>query len=92
MHKKLIVQRVKGLIADRMPVKKSLTELKEDDSLVRDLGIDSLGTVELVVAIEQEFDLVVDDQDLSLDTFRSVGSVIRYIRKKLREGEAKASP
>jgi len=80
-----VEQRVKQLIVDMMPVKRSPTRLSDEDALTRDLGIDSLGMVQLLVALEKEFEICIDDRDMSLDTFGTVGSIVRYIEE--REGE-----
>jgi len=87
MRNSKVEQRVKELIVDRMPVKRSPARLRDEDSLTYDLGIDSLGMVQLVVALEKEFEICIDDRDLSLDTFASVGSVVRYVAEK--EGESR---
>ena len=50
-----IEERVKKIVSDQLG--KSLDEIQSDSSFVDDLGADSLDTVELVMALEEEFDL-----------------------------------
>jgi len=84
MRNSKVEQRVKQLIVGQMPVKRSPTRLRAEDDLTRDLGIDSLGMVQLVVALEKEFEICIDDRDMSLDTFGTVGSIVRYILRRRR--------
>ncbi|AMA72634.1 MULTISPECIES: acyl carrier protein [Aneurinibacillus] len=68
-------ERVKKIIVDRLGVDES--EVKEDASFKDDLGADSLDVVELVMELEDEFDLEISDEDAEKIT--TVGDVIKYI-------------
>lgn len=69
-------------------IKKILAEqfsLSEDDitmetSFAEDIGADSLDLVELVMALEQEFDLEIDDDEV--EKIKTVGDAVRYIKDK----------
>ncbi len=50
-------------------------------SFIDDLGADSLDTVELIMALEDEFDIEIPDEDA--ETIGTVGSAVDYINKKL---------
>jgi acyl carrier protein len=67
--------RVKKIIVDRLGVDES--EIKEEASFKDDLGADSLDVVELVMELEDEFDLEISDEDAEKIT--TVGDVIKYI-------------
>ena len=54
-------ERVKKLICEQLGVKEE--EVKDDASFVDDLGADSLDTVELVMALEEEFETEISDED-----------------------------
>ena len=56
-----IEQRVKKIVAEQLGVNES--EIKNDSSFVDDLGADSLDTVELVMALEEEFECEIPDED-----------------------------
>ena len=56
-----IEDRVKKIVSDQLGT--SLDEIQSDSSFVDDLGADSLDTVELVMALEEEFDLEIADED-----------------------------
>jgi len=56
-----IEQRVKKIVAEQLGVNES--EVKNESSFVNDLGADSLDTVELVMALEEEFECDIPDED-----------------------------
>ena len=56
-------------------------KISNDDSFMDDLGADSLDTVELIMAFEEEFDIEIPDEDA--ENIRKVGDVIGYIEDKL---------
>ena len=73
-----IEQRVKKIIAEQLGVNE--TEIKKESSFVDDLGADSLDTVELVMALEEEFGIEIPDEDA--EKMSSVGEAIKYIESK----------
>ncbi|MDE0790523.1 MAG: acyl carrier protein [Woeseiaceae bacterium] len=56
-----IEEQVKAIVAEQLGVKED--EVKNDASFVDDLGADSLDTVELVMALEEEFETEIPDED-----------------------------
>ncbi|MBH0333293.1 acyl carrier protein [Brevibacillus brevis] len=69
------LERVKKIIVDRLGVEESKITLEA--SFKEDLGADSLDVVELVMELEDEFDLEISDEDAEKIT--SVGEVVKYI-------------
>ena len=55
-------------------------KVTDDASFVEDLGADSLDTVELVMAFEEEFGFDIPDEDA--ETLRTVGDAISYMKKR----------
>jgi len=76
-----IDEKVKDIIAEQLGVKKD--EIKQDSSFIDDLGADSLDTVELVMALEEEFGVEIPDEDTEKMT--NVGEAVKYIEGKLGE-------
>jgi acyl carrier protein len=75
-----IDERVKKIVAEQLGVSEG--EIKPESSFVEDLGADSLDTVELVMALEEEFDCEIpDDQAEKITT---VKQAIEYINAHLK--------
>lgn len=75
-----IAEKIKQIIAEQLGVK--LEEIKPESSFVDDLGADSLDTVELVMALEEEFNTEIPDEDAEKMT--TVADAIKYIEKKTK--------
>jgi acyl carrier protein len=67
--------KVRGIIVEQLAV--SEEEVTPTASFVDDLGADSLDTVELVMALEEEFNIEISDEDA--EKIRTVGDAIKYI-------------
>ncbi len=78
MSDKSIEDRVKDIIVDQLGV--SADQVTPEAKFVEDLGADSLDTVELVMAFEEEFDIEVPDEEA--EKLQSVGDVITYINSQ----------
>lgn len=74
-----IEERVKKIIIEQLGVKEE--EVTNEASFVDDLGADSLDTVELVMALEEEFECEIPDEDAEKIT--TVQEAIDYIKKHL---------
>jgi acyl carrier protein len=72
-----VEQKVKEIICEQLGV--SEEEVTSEASFIEDLGADSLDTVELVMAFEEEFDLEIPDEDAEKIT--TVGDAISYIKE-----------
>ena len=72
-----IEQRVKKIVAEQLGVNEA--EIKNESAFVDDLGADSLDTVELVMALEENFDIEIPDEDA--EKIRTVQDAIDYIGK-----------
>ncbi|MBM3360174.1 MAG: acyl carrier protein [Betaproteobacteria bacterium] len=75
-----IEQRVKKIVAEQLGTKEA--DVKSTSSFVDDLGADSLDTVELVMALEEEFDCEIPDEEAEKIT--TVQQAIDYINKNLK--------
>lgn len=74
-----IEERVKKIVAEQLGVKEE--DVKADASFVEDLGADSLDTVELVMALEEEFETEIPDEEAEKIT--TVQLAINYINENL---------
>ena len=67
--------KVKEIIVERLSVDEK--DVTEDASFIDDLGADSLDTVELVMALEEEFGIEIPDEDA--EKIATVGDAVKYI-------------
>lgn len=73
-----VEERVKKIIAEQLGVEED--EVTPEASFVEDLGADSLDTVELVMALEEEFSIEIPDEDA--EKILTVGKALDYIKEK----------
>ena len=72
------VQTIRNIIAERLDRK--IEEITDHARFVDDLGADSLDLTELLMALEEEFNIEIDDEANSIET---VGDAIKYIQSKM---------
>ncbi len=73
-----MLEKIKSIVADQLGVDED--QVTEDASFIDDLGADSLDTVELIMAFEEEFDIEIPDEDAQ--KIKTVKDVIEYIESK----------
>ncbi len=71
----MIFDKVKSIVAEQLGVDQEEIEMKTS---FEDLNADSLDIVELIMALEEEFDLEIPDEDM--ENIQSVGQVVEYIK------------
>ncbi|MBR3887630.1 MAG: acyl carrier protein [Clostridia bacterium] len=76
MNPDAIFEKVKEVIIEQLAVEEDSVKL--DTSFIDDLGADSLDIVELIMALEEEFDLQIPDSEA--EKIASVGDVVEYIK------------
>ncbi len=72
-----VFKRVKEIIVEQLGVDEE--EVTMEASFIDDLGADSLDIVELIMALEEEFDLEIPDEDA--EKLRTVGDAVEYIKE-----------
>ena len=70
-----IIDDVKEVVVEQLSV--SADEVKEDSKFVEDLGADSLDVVELVMALEEKFDIEIPDDEA--EKIVTVGDAVKYV-------------
>lgn len=74
-----VEEKVKSIIAEQLGVKPD--EVTPQASFIDDLGADSLDTVELIMALEEEFNIEIPDEDA--EKMSCVGDATKYITEKM---------
>lgn len=73
--------KIKEIIADKLSV--SIDEITLDSLFIDDLNADSLDIVELIMALEDELDMEIPDEDV--ENFKTVGDVVNYVKQHHEE-------
>lgn len=71
--------KIKAIIVEQLSVDED--DVTMDTHLMKDLEADSLDAVEIIMAIEDEFDIEVPDEDA--EKFQCVGDIVKYVEEKL---------
>ena len=79
MSSEEIFEKIKNIIVEQLQV--SETAITEEASFIDDLGADSLDIVELVMALEEEFDMEIPDSDA--EKVVTVSDVVEYIKENV---------
>lgn len=77
----MVFDQVKESLADILSYDADKIEL--DTDLVRDLGVDSIDTVELIMAVEDTYDIKISDKDA--EDLKTVGDVVEFIEDHLED-------
>lgn len=71
----MVFEKVKSIVADQLDVEEE--EVTAEASITEDLGADSLDVVDLVMSIEEEFDIEIPDE--AVENIKTVGDIVSYI-------------
>lgn len=71
----MVFEKVQDIIVEQLDADKD--DVKLDASIVDDLGADSLDLVDLVMSIEEEFDLEIPDE--AVENIKTVGDIVKYV-------------
>ena len=72
----MVFEKIKNIVSEQLGV--NANEITMDSTFVEDLGADSLDVVELVMAMEDEFDMEIDEDQA--ENISTVGDVVEYIK------------
>jgi acyl carrier protein len=80
------LEEVKNILSDVLSLGERKNSLKEDSSLLGSIPeLDSMAVVNLITAMEEHFDITVDDDEITASTFETVGTLTRFVEQKLAE-------
>ncbi len=75
----MVAGKVKDIIAENLGVEAG--DITNETSLMKDLKADSLAAVEIIMAMEEEFDIEIADEDA--EKFDNIGDIIAYVESKV---------
>lgn len=75
----MVFEKVKEMLCEQLDVEEEKVTLEA--SIVDDLGADSLDVVDLIMSLEEEFDVEIPDEDV--ENMKTVGDLVKYIESKL---------
>jgi len=76
---------LKRMIVDRLFLKLKPETIAEDKSLIEHYGVDSVSLLELVVGLEEQFGIVIGDDEFKVSHFETVQALAEFARGKLAE-------
>ena len=75
----MVFEKLKEIIVDQLNVEPDL--ITEDTDIMADLSADSLDVVEMIVELENEFNLTIDDEEVA--GFKTVGDMVAYVESHI---------
>ena len=72
-------EKIKGIISEQLSAEEA--SITMETNLMKDLEADSLDAVEIIMAIEDEFDIEIPDEDA--EKFQNIGDIVRYVDEKI---------
>ena len=77
----MVFDKIKDIIVDQLDVEEDAVTMEA--SITEDLGADSLDVVDLVMSIEESFDVEIPDEEV--ENIKTVGDIVKYIENKVEE-------
>ena len=74
----MTLDKVKKILVDQLDVEESA--ITSDSSIIDDLGADSLDIVDMVMSLEEEFDIEIPDEEI--ESMKTVGDIVKFIEAK----------
>jgi len=74
----MILDKVKKILVDQLDVEESA--IAPESSIIDDLGADSLDIVDMVMSLEEEFDVEIPDEEI--ESMKTVGDIVKFIEAK----------
>lgn len=76
----MIFDRVKAVIREQLDVNEEV-EITEETSMMKDLDADSLDAVEIMMELEDEFEIEIPDEDA--EQFKTIGDIVKFVESKI---------
>lgn len=77
----MVFDKIKDIIVEQLDVEEDAVTMEA--SITEDLGADSLDVVDLIMSIEESFDVEIPDEEV--ENIKTVGDIVKYIENKVEE-------
>lgn len=77
----MVFDKIKDIIVEQLDVEEDAVTMEA--SITEDLGADSLDVVDLVMSVEESFDVEIPDEEV--ENIKTVGDIVKYIENKVEE-------
>lgn len=76
----MVFEKVKAVIVEQLDVSEEV-EITPETSMMKDLDADSLDAVEIMMELEDEFEIEIPDEDA--ESFKTIGDIVKYVESKI---------
>jgi len=83
MTEQSIERTIKEIMVERLFLKIPPEQINDNTDIMQELGVDSVSVFEIVVGLEETYNISFEDDEFQLETFRTPRSIADYVRKKL---------
>jgi acyl carrier protein len=81
----MYLEEVKNILGDVLSLGSAKDDLNEHSALLGSIPeLDSMAVVHLITALEEQFGITVDDDEISASTFETLGSLAKFVEQKLK--------
>ncbi|MHC4526387.1 MAG: acyl carrier protein [Planctomycetota bacterium] len=85
LARKEITEQMRGILAPWVSDVDLLDKMTEETNLMADLGLDSIGILQVILGAEKVFGITIKDQELDSDTFSMMGNLVSMIHRRMHE-------
>ena len=75
----MVLEKVKKIICDQLDIEESIITM--DSVIIEDLGADSLDVVDIIMSLEEEFDMEIADEQV--ENMKTIGDIVKYIEENV---------
>lgn len=82
MNREKIFLSIKEILEETLKERVDLSAVYENTNLITEIGLSSLEGLEILVKVENEFEIEIDDEDLSLELMSTLSNLVDYVENK----------
>jgi len=82
-----IIEQMRDILQSYATDTDVISTITEQTNLISDLGLDSIGILQVVLGTEKQFGISIDERELDAETFSRMGNLVNIIEKKIYEAD-----